>query len=388
MRIAFLGQKGIPAKFGGVERHVEELAVRMVQQGHQVFVYARKNYVDEEIKEYKGVKLIFVPSISTKNLDAISHTFFSIFHILFHNYEVVHFHSIGPTSLSWIVKILKPNTKLVATFHCQDYYHKKWSWFAKKFLQLGEWVTCTIPDETIVVSKLLKNYAYKKYNKKVQYISNGANVKQNYSTNKIKEWSLKPQEYILSVGRLIKHKNVDQLIKAFIYLKRNHLIDTKYKLAIVGDGFYTDEYVKKVKQLVAKRKDVILTGNQSGETLDQLFTNAKLFVQPSSDEGLSLVILEALAYKLPVLVSNIPENIEATQGLGKTFNVNDVQDLQNKLKLILLDMEKYFGTEYRKDSKKIIENTFNWDNIANEVLMVYQKSRKNEIKNNSLIRDV
>jgi len=371
MKIAFIGQKGIPAKFGGVERHVEELAVRMAKQGQDVFVYSRKNYVKENIKEYKGVKLIFVPSISTKNLDAISHTFFSILHILFHNYDVVHFHSIGPTSLSWIVKLLKPSTKLIATFHCQDYYHQKWSWFARKFLMLGEWITCTIPDETIVVSELLKKYVEKKYDRKTTYVPNGAVVNINMNVNEIDKWGLKAQEYILSVGRLIRHKNIHQLIQAFIKLKKDRLILDKYKLVIVGDGFHTKGYVTELKKIAKNREDIIFTGTQSGKSIEQLFSQAKLFVQPSSDEGLSLVILEALGYRLPVLVSDIPENIEAIQGIGLTFKVNNLIDLTSKLQFALQDDDNNFDITYRERAKYLTDNLFNWSNITQKVLERY-----------------
>jgi glycosyltransferase involved in cell wall biosynthesis len=372
MRIAFIGQKGIPAKFGGVERHVEELAVRMAKQGQEVFVYSRKNYVDEKVKDYKGVKLIFIPSISTKNLDAISHTFFSIFHILFHKYDVVHFHSIGPTSLSWIVKILKPKTKLVATFHCQDYYHQKWNWFAKKFLMFGEWITCTVPDETIVVSRLLKNYVQKKHGRKTTYIPNGSAVSINMGINEIAKWNLKPQEYILSVGRLIRHKNIHQLVQSFIKLKQQKLILDKYKLVIVGDGFHTDSYVAELKKEAQGRRDIIFTGTQSGNNIEQLFSHAKLFVQPSSDEGLSLVILEALGYQLPVLVSDIPENIEAAQGLALTFKVNDVDDLGGKLQTAL-SSSTFFGKDYFDNASNVVSNLFNWGKITRKILNIYER---------------
>ena len=127
MKIAFIGQKGIPAKFGGVERHVEELATNLAQMGHEVFVYARKNYTDNNLKEYKGIKIILLPSIPSKHLDAISHTFLATIHSLFQNYDAIHFHSIGPTFLSFLVRIFGGETKLVATYHCQDYYHQKYS---------------------------------------------------------------------------------------------------------------------------------------------------------------------------------------------------------------------------------------------------------------------
>src|SRR4030042_6607900 len=105
MKIAFIGQKGIPASLGGVEKHVEEIATRMAKSDHEVFVYARHNYTDKNFKEYKGVKLIHLPNIPTKHLDAISHTFLATLHALFQKYDIIHYQAIGPTSLSWIVKL-------------------------------------------------------------------------------------------------------------------------------------------------------------------------------------------------------------------------------------------------------------------------------------------
>jgi glycosyltransferase involved in cell wall biosynthesis len=112
MKIAYIGQKGIPVKTGGVERYVEEVAIRMAELGHEVFVYARNNYTDKKIKKFKGVNIVNLPSISTKNLDAISHTFFASVHALFQNYDVIHYSSIGPTSLSFIPKAIRQSLRL------------------------------------------------------------------------------------------------------------------------------------------------------------------------------------------------------------------------------------------------------------------------------------
>jgi glycosyltransferase involved in cell wall biosynthesis len=270
-----------------------------------------------------------------------------------------------------MIKLFKKKTKLVTTFHCQDYYHQKWSWFARKFLMLGEWITCTIPDETIVVSELLKKYVEKKYDRKTTYVPNGAVVNINMNVNEIDKWGLKAQEYILSVGRLIRHKNIHQLIQAFIKLKKDRLILDKYKLVIVGDGFHTKGYVTELKKIAKNREDIIFTGTQSGKSIEQLFSQAKLFVQPSSDEGLSLVILEALGYRLPVLVSDIPENIEAIQGIGLTFKVNNLIDLTSKLQFALQDDDNNFDITYRERAKYLTDNLFNWSNITQKVLERY-----------------
>ena len=152
MKIAFIGQKGLPAKNGGVEKHVEEIAKRMAKLGHEVFVYVRNNYTSKELTELEGFKLIHLPSIPTKHLDAISHSFLASVHALFCDYDVIHYHGIGPAFFAWLPKLFKSKTVVVATFHYQDYHHKKWNAFAKFCLRLGERVACTATDQTIAIN--------------------------------------------------------------------------------------------------------------------------------------------------------------------------------------------------------------------------------------------
>src|SRR4030042_7201902 len=372
MRIAFSGQKGIPASLGGVERHVEELAVRMAKMGHDVFVYARHNYTDKNLKTYKGVKLIHLPSISTKHLDAISHTFLATFHALFQKYDIVHYHAIGPASLSWIIKLFKRKTALIATFHCQDYYHQKWGKIARWYLKLGEYMACNVPDKTITVSKELAEYAGKKYGVQAAVISNGANVNFNPRAEKLSRWNLKEKKYILSVGRLIKHKGVHYLIEAFKQLQDTGRLSNGFKLAIVGEGFQTDDYVKYLKTLSEGRNNIVFTGAQTGESLEQLFSHAYLFVQPSEYEGLSIALLEAMGYGLAPLVSDIKENREAIGDAGIIFKSKNIQDLKDKLSYF---MNKPGETErLGKIAREKAVREYSWDSIVQKTLDVYKNT--------------
>jgi len=378
MRIAFIGQKGIPALSGGVEKHVEALAIRMAKMGHEVFVYARNNYTDKNLNNYKGVKLVHLPSISTKYLDAISHTFLATMHALFQDYDVIHYHAIGPTSLSWIIKLLKRKTALIATFHCQDYYHQKWGRMAQYYLHLGEYVTCKVPNKTIVVSKVLRDFAWNKYKTNGVFIPNGAAINYRPETNLLNQWNLRDKRYILFVGRLIKHKGIHYLIEAFKRMEDTNRLPNNFKLVIVGDGFHTDEYVKYLHTISEGRDNIIFTGSQSGETLEQLFSHAYLYVQPSESEGLSIAVLEAMGYGIPPLVSNIKENLEAVGNAGFSFETKDVEDLKNKLANLLNRPTELEHTGKR--SRERAEREYSWDSIVKKIIDVYQEilSRKKQ----------
>lgn len=370
MRIAFIGQKGIPTLSGGIERHVEELAIRMARQGHQVFVYARNNYTSKKIKNYKGVQLIHLPSISTKRLDAISHTFLATVHSLFCRYDVIHYHGIGPSSLTFIPKILKWKSAVVATFHCQDYLHQKWSMEARAFLRLGEFIACTVPDATIAVSKALVEYTMKKYKTEPIMIPNGADVYPISETDIIQKWNLKDKKYIFWAGRLVKHKGIHYLIEAFKRLEDTNKLPNNFKLVIAGDGAHTEDYVLYLKAISQGRENIVFTGIQTGDALNQLFSHAYMYVQPSESEGLSVALLEAMQYSLAPLVSDIKENLEAIGNAGYSFENKNVGDLEQKMAYMLNKPEEMAETGARARERSI--SHFSWNSAVEQTVRLYR----------------
>lgn len=370
MRIAFIGQKGIPAQSGGVEKHVENVAVRMAQAGHDVFVYVRSHYTDSSLKVYKGVTLVHMPSIKTKNLDAITHTFFSTIHALFQGYDVIHYQSVGPTTLSFIPLLLTWKTKVVATFHCQDHFHAKWGWFARTYLKFGEYVTCTVPAGTIVVSRALQEYALQAYGRKAVFIPNGADTDMNVGSDTLSQFGLKEQRYILSVGRLVKHKGVHYLINAFGQLEDTNKLPNNFKLVIVGKNAQTPEYEEYLKILSRGRENILFTGEQTGRNLRQLFANAYLFVQPSESEGMSIALLEAMGYGLMPVVSDIEANTEVVSDAGIVFKSKNTDDLRDKLAYLLNRPEEVFALGAQ--ARKRISDHYSWDAIAKQTIQFYQ----------------
>ncbi len=366
MKIYFIGQKGIPAQFGGVEKHVEELSVRLVEAGHEVFVYTRPNYTKPDLTKYRGVNLISLPSISTKNFDAITHTFRACLDVWRRDADVIHFHSIGPSSLIWLVKLLKPGVPVVSTFHSKCYLHKKWGLFARFYLRLGEKSACNAADFTIAVSKSLTRYVKNRYGREICYIPNGAESGKKVGAREIKKWGLENGNYILIVARLIKVKGIQYAIKAFNGLKINK------KLVIVGDNVYADRFSDLLKKSAKGNKNIIFTGTQSGRTLAELFSNAYFFIQSSELEGLSVALLEAMSYGKAVLASDIPENKEALGDAGFTFKSKDANDLGEKIKYILRNRRLLKKKE--KLGRVRVKNFYNWDKIAEETITVYKEA--------------
>ncbi|NCN07533.1 glycosyltransferase family 4 protein [Candidatus Falkowbacteria bacterium] len=373
MKIALIGQKGIPAKQGGIEKHVEELSIRLAEAGFDVSVYSRPHYSGKNIKTYKNVKLIYLPSLNTKTLDAISHTLISTIHALFQNYDIIHYHGVGPSLLSWLPRILKPNTKVVATFHCLDRKHQKWNWFARLMLAMGERSACYFPHQTITVSKTLKKYCEYRFDKTTNYIPNGVSLNQDEANlNILKQYNLEKDSYIFTASRLVRHKGIHTLIEAY------NKIQTTKKLVIAGEGANTYEYVKELKQLAAGNKNIIFVGEQINGNLKALFANAYLFIQPSEAEGLSIALLEAISYNLPVIISDIEENKEVAGNRTTSFKNKNANDLAKKIDFAINNYKQIkINTEL---AKKAVDKEYDWNNIVNQTIGLYKQPFKSVYK--------
>lgn len=369
MKIYFVGQKGIPANGGGVERHVEELAVRLANLGQDVFVYSRHGYTKTDVTDYKGVSVLYTSAIYTKHLEAITHTFLSIIDLMRRDVDIVHIHSIGPSLLIPLIRLLKPSAKIVATVHSPDYFHQKWNWFARTMLRLGERVAATWADQVLTVSKNLQQYLWHAYHCTAQYIPNGVNLPPlTIDAAPLAQFGLQSGNYIVAISRLVRHKGLHVLIDAYKQVK------TDKKLVIVGGAEYTDDYVEQLHAMAKGNDQIIFTGKQGGETLSALFAHAFAFVQPSQSEGLSIALLEALSYNQAIIASDIPENTEVLGQLGLTFAQGDAKDLAKKIEFLLQHPE--IVKQYKHVGRNHVSQHYNWETIVADTLAAYKRTQR------------
>lgn len=368
MKIAMIGQKGIPTQFGGIERHVEALAVRLGRRGHDVTVYTRSWYAPAKRRFSKGVSTVATPTINSKHLDAIVHTFTSTVHAVRNGADVMHFHGVGPSLLAWIPRVFAPKVKVVATFHCVDRNHQKWGVVARTMLGLGERAACMFPHQTIAVSKTLQSYCKNRFGSDVAYVPNGIDTPGRIGTGILSKFGLKKGGYVVMVSRLVRHKGAHHLIEAYQRLHKRGLTRGK-KLVIVGGSAFTNAYVSRLRAMAAGNADILFTGYLKGRALEQVFSGAYAVVHPSESEGLPIAVLEAMSYGKTVLASDIPENMECLREHGMSFRNRSVADLTRKLR-VLLDSPRLVASQGAAAKKFVIAN-YHWDDVARGVERVY-----------------
>ena len=374
MHIALIGQKGLPRQYGGIETHVEELATRLVRHGNHVTAYTRSWYTPANMNLYNGIVLKSLPSINTKHLDAISHTFLATLHAcLIERPDIIHFHGVGPSLLSWIPKILRPQAVVINTFHCIDREHAKWGAFARWMLQLGEKACIKFGHEVIAVSRTLVNYIAVSYHQRVHYIPNGISPRRaNTDDVLLAPFDLQSFQYIAMVARLVPHKGAHTLIDAWKLAKEKEpelLRNTK--LAIIGGSAFTDSYVEQLHAQARGDSSIVLTGFQRGDVLKALFAGAKFIVHPSTSEGLPIAILEAMSFGKAVIASDIPENMEVIAEYGVPFSTGDVKELSEKI--IELASDEMQTASIGHAAREFVETEYHWDDIANATVELYEK---------------
>lgn len=357
MKVVVTGTRGIPNILGGVETHCEELFPRIAQKGIDITLIRRKSYVHDLLAEYKGIKLVDLVTPKKKSFEAIIHTFKAILKAKSLHADIVHIHAIGPALVTPLARLL--GMKVVFTHHGPDYDRDKWGFAAKTMLKLGERMGCMFANEVIVISEVINDLLVRKYGRRdCHLIYNGVPAPDKVAdTDYLNSWGVEPCKYVFAMGRFVPEKNFHQLIRAFAALKQQN-----YKLVLAGDTDFEDDYSKKLKSL-AKENGVILTGFIKGKKLHELLTHARCFVLPSSHEGLPIALLEAMSYDLPVIVSNIPANLEVGLAFDCYFQTGNEKQLQEKLQKNL--MQDFCPVHYSMDE-------YNWDRIAEQVVSVYK----------------
>lgn len=376
MKIAMIGHKRVPSREGGVEIVVEELSTRLAKKEHKVDIYNRKgknvqdknaDLKNKKIKEYKGTKIITIPTINKKGLDALVYSFFASIVASFKKYDILHYHAEGSCAMLWIPHILKK--KIVVTIHGLDWKRAKWGGFASKYIKFGEKMAVKYADEIIVLSKGVQKYFKETYGRDTIFIPNGVNKPTIREPKIIKEkYGLNKDEYILFLARIVPEKGLDYLIDAY-----NNL-NTDKKLVIAGGASHTNEYLEKIKEKVKLNKNIIMTGFVQNEELDELYSNCYLYCLPSDVEGMPISLLEAMSYGKNCLVSNIEENTQVVENMATTFEKSNVEDLKEKLEECLKEKDRYNSVVLQN----YILTKYNWNDVIKKVERVYKvNERKN-----------
>jgi glycosyltransferase involved in cell wall biosynthesis len=377
LTVVMIGQKGLPPRYGGVETHVDHLARRLAAKGHRVWVFCRsrlrpvllepvEGQARPERREdgwwYEGVRLRFRPSVPTKHLDAATHCLWAVVEsALAIRPDLVHLHGIGPGAFAPLARVGR--MRVVCTVHALDWRQKKWEGGAARLLRLGERFGVRASHRVVAVSRGLQRYLEERYGVRSVYIPNGAVPEPEPPAELVRAMGLEPGRYLLTVGRLIPDRRIEDLLEAF------RRLEGRWQLAVVGEAAPHDPTLNRLRARADDR--VRFLGAVYGRALTALYAHCRLYVLPSAVEGLPITVCEAMAQGKGLLLSDIPENQEVAGEAARYFPVGRVDRLADLLARMVGD-EELLGRLGRLGRERV-EREYHWDRVAEQVEAVYRE---------------
>ena len=370
MKIAYIALRGVPLS-DGIVQYTDDIARKLAKRGHEVTVYTSRRYGNSTGVYNEGYYIKTVPSLPFGFAEKMSLVFMASVHQLFCDYDIVHFHAMGPSIFAFMGKLSGKAT--IIQSHGIEYNRVKFSKIARIVLQKLEKWSINMGDELLVCSNSLHEHFIKTYNKETIVIHNAVNIPDSLEPNSniLKEYGLSKNSYYLFIARITKEKGLEYLIRAF------EKLETDRKLIIAGPfNPETDSYHYKLKKMAEKDNRIVFIGFVSGENKISLLQGAYAYCLPSESEGFSVALLEAMSYGKCCIVSDIPSNVEAISNCGITFKSKDAKELHKVLKRIDKNIEK--SNKLGQMARERVITCFNEDLLVKKTEMLYQEvySRK------------
>jgi glycosyltransferase involved in cell wall biosynthesis len=359
MKVAILGTRGIPASYSGFETAAEQLAARLTARGHEVTVYCRPHVVDPSLEEWRGARLVHLPTVRNKYLDTFVHTFLSSVHAARTlRPDAALFFIAGNSPMCLITR--GADIPTVINVDGLDSDRRKWPALAKRYLRVAERQSPRWADRAITDSHTVADVFERRYGQRIGVVPYGVEDPGYDGTETLERLGLEPRRYILFVGRLEPENNPHLLVEAFSRLDEAEA--RGMKVVVVGGAPYADEYIRTVMRSADPR--VIFPGYVFGRGYWELQRHAYLFCAPTEVGGTHPVILESLAAGNCVLVNDHAPNVETVGDAGLYFSrASGVEDLAAQLRRCLDDPEMVDGFRARARERA---KRYSWDAVADE----------------------
>lgn len=361
LRIALMGSRGIPATYSGFETFYEQLAVRLAARGHAVTVYNRRHHFKTHAPEYKGVRIVTLPSIPSKHLDTLTHSFLSMLHALWSGNDVFYLVIVGNSPLVWLAHLL--GKKVILNVDGADFARDKWTGFAKRYLQWTERIAARSADVVIADSTVIERRYRELFGRDTLYIPYGANPQprgeRHYDSDVLARFGLTSGDYILFVSRMTPEN------RAHILVEAHRRSGSRRKLVLVGDAPYVDDYKREVQAACAASDNCIMTGYLFGDDYRQISSHCSYYVLPAGIDGTRPVLLDQMAFGNCVVVRDTPANMEVIGDAGLSFS--DADDVDSLAAVIRrLDADQTEVETMRGRALARVAELYSWDRITDQ----------------------
>ena len=352
MRIAIMGTRGVPARYGGFETFAEELGRRLAARGHDVTVYGREGFVERGLERWRGMRVRVLPAIRTKHLETVTHTFLSAIDGVLAGYDVVLL--CNAANAPWIRILQLGGIPVALNVDGLERKRRKWGMAGRLWYRLGERLAALIPDALVTDAEVIRRYYRRAYRVPSTMIAYGGDLERPEDTETLDRLGLEPGGYLLYVSRFEPENNPDRVAAAY------REVPGSLPLVMLGGAPWAPGLARKVAELADER--VLLPGPIYGEGYRQLLFNARLYIHATEVGGTHPALVEAMGAGLPVLYHDTPENREVVGEAGLGFRFEGPKALERVLTGALADEERLEALG--RLARRRVAARYRWDTVA------------------------
>jgi glycosyltransferase involved in cell wall biosynthesis len=349
MRVAILGTRGIPARYGGFETFAEELSTRLAARGHRVTVYCRERYPEPS---YCGVFLVYLATWRHKYFDTIVHTLFSTIHLIFHRADVALYCNGANAIFTLAPRIFGIPTLL--NVDGLERKRKKWNRLAKAWYAISEWLATFCPAVVITDAQQIKTYYLERYGKRTEFIPYGADTGKVTTADVLVKLDLKPGAYFLYVSRMEPENN------ALLVREAYERVTTPVKLALIGDAPYAEEYIERLRETRDTR--VVMPGAIYGLGYRELLSHCLAYIHATEVGGTHPALIEAMGRGALVLYLNTPENAEVAGDAGVAFESTNLREKLDEV----LGMSDGQRADWGRRAMERVAERYSWKTVTDQ----------------------
>jgi glycosyltransferase involved in cell wall biosynthesis len=355
MRLAILGTRGIPARYGGFETLAEELSARLAARGHEVTVYTRARYAVPGLDRWRGARIRVLPTVPTKYLDTVVHGAIAAVDSALERYDAVLVCNAINAATSWIPRI-SGKTRVVLNVDGLERNRRKWSLAGKGAYRISERLSTILPDAVVSDARVIQEYYRQRYGFETVFIPYGGDLPEPAGSAALDALGLEPERYVLYVSRLEPENNALEVVQAYRSVPGNT------PLVVVGDAPYAREYIARVKAAADSR--VLFPGPIYGDGYRELLSRAGVYIQATEIGGTHPALVEALGYGRVVCYNQSAENEEVAGGAGLSFDVRRPESLAHLLGEVLDDPARH--SVWKERARARTKERYRWDDVTEQ----------------------
>jgi glycosyltransferase involved in cell wall biosynthesis len=352
IKIAIIGTRGVPARYGGFEVCAEEISVGLAEKGYDVTVYCRNDNWLKGQRDYKNVHLVLLPYLPFMVVETLSHSALSAFHALFRRYDAIIIFNAANSVFAALLRLFGNNVAI--NVDGLDWKRKKWGFWGRNYYKFSEYIATRIGAKIITDSRGIQAYYLEKFNKESHFIAYGAHREKSIRPEIISEYNLVKNEYFFVGSRLEPENNVDLIISAF------EQIHTDKKLVIAGGVNYKSKFIERIRK--TKDQRIVFVGPiyQEGH-LRELYCHCYAYIHGNEVGGTNPALLMAMGYGKCVIALDVIYNREVIEDNGLLYS-KTASDLKEKIEFVLENPSKV--NEYGELAVQRIKAEYTWDKIT------------------------